>query len=172
MSGFKPLLLAVAATTLFAVAGPAFAATPAKAFECPATQAQAEALLSQLKQQGAEVTDEYGTRTRVFDATGRTVFGLPVFKLEIIVDKDERYDYVAFQAKTQQPFETARAAMFRVTGQADCDNRAEDRGKVCKVNGPGYGAVSIMQYVERSNVGGINVGCQYATAKARRTPHG
>lgn len=166
MSMRKPLALAAACAAVLAVAGPALAKdAPAKAFECPATQAEAEALLATLRPLGPEVTDEYGTRTRGFDAGGRTVYQLPVYKLELIIDADDRFDYVAFQAKTRQPFTTARDAMFAAAGHSGCDNLSEDTGKICKVNGPRSGAISIMRYVEVSRTDGINVGCQYTRRK-------
>ena len=166
MSMRKPLALAAVCAAMLAVAGPVLAKDmAARAFQCPATQAEAEALLSELRPLGAEVTDEYGTRTRGFDAGGRTVYRLPVYKLEVIMDADDRYDYVAFQAKTNRPFTAARDAMFAAVGSSTCENVNENTDKICKVNGPRAGGVSIMRYVEVSRTDGINVGCQYARRK-------
>lgn len=165
MPMLKPLAAVAVSAMALAVATPALAARPARAFECPATQAEATALLSELAQVGAEVVDEYGFRTRTFDHKGHTVIGLPVFRLEIISNADDRFEFVAFQAKTRKSFKTARKAMFKATGRTACDNGYEDTTERCKVIEPPLDGVSITHYVEVSNETGINVGCQYARAK-------
>lgn len=165
MPMLKPLAAVAVAAVAVTLATPALAAKPALAFECPATQAEATALLSQLKETGAEVVDEYGFHTRTFRARGYTVIGLPVFRLEVISNTDTRFEFMAFQAKTSTSFETARDAMFAATGRTACENGYEDTTTICKVITPRKDGVSVTRYVEVSNEKGINLGCQYARSK-------
>lgn len=164
MSMIRPLAAAAVSVAALAFAAPALAA-PASAFECPPTEAAAEQLLSQLKPMGPETTDEYNVRTRLYDPAGRTVNGVPVYKLETIIDADDKFDYVAFQAKTNETFETTRAAMFAAAGRSDCQNSRETTSKVCKIILSDADGVLVMRYVERSITDGINFGCQYARDK-------
>ena len=163
MPMLKPLSAAAFAMTVI-LATPALAA-PAQAFECPATEAEARALLSQLQEVGDGVVDEYGFHTRTFKPDGYTVIGLPVTRLELIVNSDVRSDFAAFQAKTSQPFETARNSMFAATGRKACDNTGENLARLCKVYEPIVGNVAVTRYVEVSVAGDINVGCQYERSK-------
>lgn len=165
MPMLKPMAVAAVSVLALAVASPALAAKPARAFECPATEAEATALLSELTEVGAEVVDEYGFHTRTFEPEGYTVIGLPVFRLEVISNTDARFSFVAFQAKTDKSFRAARKAMFEATGRAACENTYEDMTKLCKVIEPPLDGVSISRYIEVSNEVGINVGCQYARPK-------